>query len=59
LFGFLATDNVDALHGAFVQRGAIILSAPADKPWGWREMAIAAPEGHRTMFAPDSLWSRA
>jgi hypothetical protein len=50
-FGFFATDDVDALHGEFVQRGAIILFAPADKPWGWREMAVATPEGHRMMFA--------
>ena len=50
-FGFFATDDVDALHREFVQRGAQIRSAPADKPWGWREMAVATPEGHRMMFA--------
>jgi len=50
-FGFFATDDVDGLHAEFVARGAIILSGPADKPWGWREMAVATPEGHRMMFA--------
>ena len=50
-FAFLATDDVDALHAEFAARGAIILAAPADKPWGWREMAVATPEGHRMMFA--------
>jgi hypothetical protein len=32
-------------------RWSLIVSAPADKPWGWREMAVATPEGHRMMFA--------
>jgi predicted enzyme related to lactoylglutathione lyase len=50
-FGFFATDDVDALHAAFAARAALILAGPADKPWGWREMAVATPEGHRMMFA--------
>ena len=50
-FGFFATDDVDALHAEFEGRGALILSGPADKAWGWREMAVATPEGHRMMFA--------
>jgi len=50
-FGFFTTDDVDALHAEFAARGALIRSGPADKPWGWREMAVATPEGHRMMFA--------
>ena len=50
-FGFFSTDDVDALHRELTERGARVLSAPADKPWGWREMAVATPEGHRMMFA--------
>ena len=50
-FGFFATDGVDTLHREFAARGAHILSRPADRPWGWREMAVATPEGHRMMFA--------
>jgi uncharacterized glyoxalase superfamily protein PhnB len=50
-FGFFATDDVDGLHAEFAARSARILAAPADKPWGWREMAVATPEGHRMMFA--------
>lgn len=50
-FGFFATDDVDALHAEFKARGALVLSGPADKPWGWREMGVATPEGHRMMFA--------
>ena len=50
-FGFFASDDVDALHAEFAARGALILAAPVDRPWGWREMAVATPEGHRMMFA--------
>ncbi len=50
-FAFFATDNVDAPHAEFAARAALIISPPADKPWGWREMAVATPEGHRMMFA--------
>jgi predicted enzyme related to lactoylglutathione lyase len=54
-FGFFAIGDVDALHNEFEARGALILVAPADKPWGWREMAVATPEGHRMMFAQPIL----
>jgi uncharacterized glyoxalase superfamily protein PhnB len=50
-FAFFATDDVDALHAEFAAKEAIIRAQPADKPWGWREMAVATPEGHRMMFA--------
>ena len=50
-FGFIATDDVDRLYAELAAKGAIIVSPPADKPWGWREMAVATPEGHRMMFA--------
>jgi uncharacterized glyoxalase superfamily protein PhnB len=50
-FAFITTDNVDYLHQVFAEKGAIIRSPPQDKTWGWREMAIATPEGHRMMFA--------
>jgi uncharacterized glyoxalase superfamily protein PhnB len=50
-FAFIATDDVDQLYQDFAEGGAIIRSPPQDKPWGWREMAVATPEGHRMMFA--------
>ena len=50
-FGSFTTEDVDRLHAEFRERGAHIISAPADKPWGSREMAVATPEGHRIMFA--------
>ena len=50
-FGFFVCDDVDVLWAEFKEKGADIRSGPADKPWGWREMAVATPEGHRMMFA--------
>jgi catechol 2,3-dioxygenase-like lactoylglutathione lyase family enzyme len=49
-FGYLHVDDVDALHAEIASRGALIIAAPADKPWGLREMAIRTPDGHRMMF---------
>ncbi len=54
-FGFFATDDVDALYAEFKDRGALIRTVPADKPWGLREMAVATPEGYRMMFAQSIL----
>jgi len=48
-FGYFQTDDIDALHSEFVERGAIILHPPSDRPWGRREMALATPDGHRIM----------
>jgi catechol 2,3-dioxygenase-like lactoylglutathione lyase family enzyme len=50
-FAYLMVDDVDVLYREFVDRGAIILHAPSDKPWGRREMAIATPDGHRMIIA--------
>jgi uncharacterized glyoxalase superfamily protein PhnB len=47
----MVTRDVDDLHREFTARGAIVLSQPADKAWGFREMAVATPEGHRMLFA--------
>ena len=49
-FAYVHADDVDALHAEIAPRGAIIRQAPADKPWGMREMAVATPDGHRMMF---------
>jgi len=50
-FGLLMTQDVDHLHREYTAKGAIIISEPADKPWGFREMGVATPEGHRMTFA--------
>ncbi len=50
-FGLFLTDDVDRLHRELAGKGAIIVSHPTDKRWGFREMGVATPEGHRMMFA--------
>jgi predicted enzyme related to lactoylglutathione lyase len=52
-FAYVEVADVDALHGEFVTRGAIVRQAPADKPYGMREMLVATPDGHRIMFGQD------
>ena len=49
-FGYFLMDDVDAYHAEIAARGAIVISPPADKPWGLREMAVATPDGHRMTF---------
>jgi catechol 2,3-dioxygenase-like lactoylglutathione lyase family enzyme len=50
-FGYFELADLDAYAEAIAARGAIVLSGPADKPWGIREIAVATPAGHRMMFA--------
>jgi len=50
-FGYFELADLDAYAEAIAARGAIVLSGPADKPWGMREIAVATPAGHRMMFA--------
>jgi len=49
-FAYVDVDDIDALHAEIAAKGAIVRSAPADKPWGRREMAVGTPDGHRLMF---------
>ena len=48
-FGYLLADDVDALHAEWRVSGGGAVSAPEDKPWGMREMAVRTPDGHRLM----------
>jgi catechol 2,3-dioxygenase-like lactoylglutathione lyase family enzyme len=50
-FAYITVRDADALHAELVAKGAIVLHAPADRPWGKREMGVATPDGHRIMFA--------
>ncbi len=50
-FGYFTLEDVDAYAAAILARGAIVLSGPADKRWGMRELGVATPAGHRMMFA--------
>jgi len=48
---YFIVDDVDALHQAFVASAAEVLRAPADVPWGGREMMVIDPDGNRLRFA--------
>ena len=51
-YGYLAVDDVDALHAEIVARGAIA-TAPADAPYGMREILVTTIDGHRLMFGQE------
>jgi catechol 2,3-dioxygenase-like lactoylglutathione lyase family enzyme len=40
-------DEVDRFYRELVDRGALVISEPADKPWGLREFVLRTPDGHR------------
>ena len=52
-FGYIIVDNLDDYHTEIAGRAALILSPPADKDWGMREMTVATPDGHRLMFGEE------
>lgn len=52
-FAYILVDDLDAYHAEIAPQGVEILSGPADKPWGMREMAVRTPDGHRVMFGQD------
>lgn len=49
-FARIFVDDLDAYHREIAPRGADIMSGPADRPWGLREMAVRTVDGHRIMF---------
>jgi predicted enzyme related to lactoylglutathione lyase len=44
---FISVDDVDGLYAEYKTSGAKILEAPANRPWGRREMIVEDPDGHR------------
>lgn len=50
-FAYVEMEEIDSYYTAIRARGAEILKAPVDEPWGMREMAIRTPDGHRMMIA--------
>jgi predicted enzyme related to lactoylglutathione lyase len=53
-FGYFEIDDLEAYAREIAARGAKILSPPADKPWGMREMPVRTAAGHRIMFGQPS-----
>ncbi len=52
-FAFVFVEDVDAVHREIAAKGAQILVPPRSQPWGYREMAVRTPDGHRFMVAQD------
>lgn len=46
-FAYWNVQGINELYQEFVARGAHVISAPTDKPWGLREFALRTPDGHR------------
>ena len=40
-------EGVDQLYEEIRSRGALLSSAPQNKPWGLREFGLRTPDGHR------------
>ena len=51
-FGYVDVGDIDALHSELVARGAIC-SAPADRPYGMRELVVTTVDGHRLVFGQE------
>ena len=46
-FAYWNVEGIDDLYQELVSRGALVSSAPIDKPWGLREFGLRTPDGHR------------
>lgn len=46
-FAYWNVEGVDELYREFVKKGALVSSAPTNKPWGLREFGMSTPDGHR------------
>lgn len=46
-FAYWNVEGIDDLYRDFVSKGALVSSAPANKPWGLREFGLSTPDGHR------------
>ena len=47
---FMISRFVDEVYAEFNERGAVILSPIANKPWGIRDFTVVTPDGHRIVF---------
>lgn len=46
-FAYWNIDRVDEFYREIVAKGALVTSAPMDKPWGLREFGLRTVDGHR------------
>jgi len=52
-FAYMHVSDAHALYSELETRGAPILHEIEDKAWGFREFAVATPDGHRIVFGQD------
>ena len=45
--------DIDGLHAHVLAQGGTVLLAPADQPWGLREIVVQAPGGHRLVLGAE------
>jgi uncharacterized glyoxalase superfamily protein PhnB len=46
-FAYWHIEGLDDFYRELSARGALLMSQPADKPWGMREFTLRTPDGHR------------
>jgi uncharacterized glyoxalase superfamily protein PhnB len=46
-FAYWNVEGIDDLYREFASKGALVSSAPTNKPWGLREFGLRTPDGHR------------
>jgi predicted enzyme related to lactoylglutathione lyase len=51
-YGYVNVDDLDAFHAEVTARGATC-TAPADRPYGMREIVVTTVDGHRIVFGQD------
>lgn len=51
-FAYWNVDDVDQLYREVTDRGALVMSEPADKPWGLREFGLRTRTGIASLVAP-------
>ena len=49
-FVHLLVDDVDTYYHEVRSRGAAVVSAPANRPYGLREFILQTPDGHRLVI---------
>jgi uncharacterized glyoxalase superfamily protein PhnB len=49
---FLSVDDVDAMVETLRGQGVMVLSEPADQPWGDRDAAVLDPDGVEIHLIP-------
>jgi len=52
-FGYLVVDDAQSYFEEGKAKGAEILKAIRDEPWGMREFALRTVDGHRLMIGQD------